>query len=154
MKQISSKATFFQKRVFPSLWFGILTVVLVSIIIGRTKDQHIPWPLVFVPLAMATVGYLMFKVLFFDLADEVHDRGDALLVRRKGKEVTLPLLNIINVSATVFQNPPRITLTLREPCELGKEIAFMPPHRWNMFKPSPVAADLIERIDALRQNRR
>lgn len=146
--------TFFQKRVFPFLWFGFLAVMIVSIINGQTRDgQHAPWPFLLVPVAMAMFGYLLFKALIFDLADEVHDLGDSLLVRRNGMEATIPLPSIINVSSSALQNPQRITLTLREPCELGKEVAFMPPHQWNPFARNPLAAELIERIDAARRSR-
>lgn len=78
-----------------------------------------------IPALMAVFGYFLMKAFFY-LVDEIWDDGDALLVRNRGMETRIPLNNIINVSNASFTNPPRITLTLREPSVFGKEITFSP----------------------------
>ncbi len=153
MKLISSSRTYFQKRVFPCLWFGILLSVMVMLCSVPGKPGQSPLPFVLVPLLMAVFGYVLFRKLLWDLVDEVYDLGDALLVRNKGMEVRIPLTSIINISASTFTNPPRITLRLREPCDLGNDISFMLPTSINPFKRSALGNELIDRIDALRQKR-
>ena len=58
---------------------------------------------------------------------------------------------IINVNYSVATNPARVTLTLREESELGREIAFIPRRQsWMPLTAPPIArADL--RIDAARR---
>jgi hypothetical protein len=150
MRLISSKTTFFSKRVFPFIWFGFLALFIVlPFVLGNGKNRPPPFFFV-VPCAMAVFGFFIMKKLVFDLADAVWDDGDALVVRKKGWDERIPLTNIINVS-TGMSNPPRITLTLRDPCRFGKEVAFSPPVQFFQFWRSKVAADLIERIEAKRR---
>ena len=108
-------------------------------------------PLLIMPVFMAIFGYVIMKKLVFDLADEVWDTGDGLLVKNKNEEELIPFTNIINVSYSVMVNPPRVTLTLRQPCRFGKEVSFSPPVRFVPFSKSLIIADLIERIDAKRR---
>jgi hypothetical protein len=103
------------------------------------------------PAFMAVLGYFMMKKFVFDLADEVLDAGDALIVRFGGEQQRIPLSEIINVSYSYMQNPNRVTLTLRTPCQFGKEVSFSPPARFLPFAKSPIVAELIERIDAARR---
>jgi hypothetical protein len=158
MQRLSSRSTFFFKRVFPAFWFGFLalwTVVWAGIAV-HTHDMKmlavLPGPLI-----MALFGYGLFKWLLFGLVDEVWLEGDQLLVRNKGEPSHVPLANVINVNASVMISPPRITLSLRQASPtLGKDISFMPMGRTSLlsaFKPSPIAAELIQRIDAQRQRR-
>lgn len=124
------------------------------LIVNRTlpaKPGESILPFLLVPLVMAVFGYVLFRKLLFDLVDEVYDLGDTLLVRNKGMEVHIPLTNIINVSASTFTNPPRITLRLREPCDLGKDISFMVPTSFNPFKRNTLANELADRIDSFRR---
>lgn len=101
-----------------------------------------------IPLAMAVFGFFLMKKLVWDLVDEVYDCGDALLVKNRDEETLVPLSNIMNVSASVLQNPPRITLRLIKPGAFGNEIAFAPiiGFRINPFAKNRVAEDLIVRV--------
>jgi hypothetical protein len=139
------------KRVFPVFWFGSLAFFVIAGFLDRSSDSSPPLPFLFVPLAMAIFGYVLLKKMVFDLADEISDAGDYLLIRFGRVQDQVDLANIINVSYTVMVNPPRVTLTLREPCRFGKEVSFSPPVRWLAFSKSPVIAELIERIDAARR---
>jgi hypothetical protein len=91
----------------------------------------------------------------WDLADEVHDCGDSLLIRKGSNEEHIPLSNIMNVSVSTNMNPPRITLRLVKPGRLGSEISFSPPSRlsFNPFAKNPVAEDLMVRVDQARVKR-
>jgi len=104
------------------------------------------------PVLMIVFGAVMLKRFVFDLADEVTDHGAFLSIRRGSIEDKIYFENIMNVSATQFVNPPRITLRLVSPSKLGKEVAFSPKTGFslNPFARSKVADNLIERAHAAR----
>jgi hypothetical protein len=155
-RRISSRNTFFVKRIFPLLWFGFLAVFLVATLLAfrHASRNSPPIVIIFVPLFMLGFGYLLMRRLIFDLADEVYDEGDALQVRFGHQEESIRLDNIINISYAGFTNPPRVTLTLRQPGIFGKEVTFSPIQK--LFGPllritNPIVTDLIERVEATRQ---
>jgi hypothetical protein len=153
-KRISSRNTFFQKRVLPPLLFGVLALgVVVPLVLTRGAPTAPPWPVFAVPAAVMVVIYAVLKRLVFDLADEVVDEGDALRVRFGAEEERIPLADIINVSYAGLTNPPRITLTLRGAGRFGREVSFSPQQSFlsPLFRPNPLVGDLIERVDAARR---
>jgi hypothetical protein len=99
---------------------------------------------------MGLFGFLVMKKLVFDLVDEVWDAGTELLIRNKGREVRVPLTEIVNISYSPTNPQRQATLSLRQPTTLGREISFVPPPRWVPFARSPVIDDLIQRVDAAR----
>jgi hypothetical protein len=155
-KRISSRNTFFLKRLFPPLWFGVLGLVVLGALVGALHGTRAtPLALILVgPLIMMVLGYALMRRLVFDLADAVYDEGQALRVRRGSQEEHIALENIMNISYAGLTNPPRVTLTLRQPGQLGREITFSPIQK--LFGPllrtsNPIVTDLIERVDAARR---
>jgi hypothetical protein len=61
----------------------------------------------------------------------------------------------MNVNASTYVNPPRITLRLVTPGRFGNEIAFSPiaGFRLNPFAKNKIAEDLIVRVDRARSKR-
>jgi hypothetical protein len=157
MRRISSKMTFFYKRIFPAVWFGFLTllflVIAIPLFFGGAQHDPPPYPLLVVPLIMIGFGYFVMKKLVFDLVDEVWEDGDSLVVKNRGQEGHIALSDIKNVSYAPLINPPRVTLAARVPTVFGSQITFMPPMRFVPFTTSPIIHDLIERIDHARQGR-
>lgn len=152
MRRLSSKMTVFHKRVFPFIWFGFLAFFVVGALGEMRANNEFNIALLIGPLAMAVFGYFFMKRLLFDLVDEVWDDGDALIVKNKRQEERIPLKGIVNVSDSTLMNPPRITLTLRQPCRFGSEITFSPIAKFFGFlSRNPVAIELIERIDRTRK---
>jgi hypothetical protein len=152
MRRISSKATFFNKRIFPVVWFGFLALfVAFPIFVGRHQNSTPTLPFLLFPAIMAVVGFFIMKKLVFDLVDEVWDDGDSLLVKNGGQEQRISLGDIKNVNYAPYMNPPRVTLLLRQPTVFGDQITFSAPIRFVPFSTSPVIDDLINRIDAARQ---
>ncbi|HEY1141316.1 MAG TPA: hypothetical protein VGE88_14100 [Lysobacter sp.] len=152
MDRISSSSTFFTKKVFPCLWFGIVGAVLISMIVGGAWRRS---PVVLLhPLLMAGIGYIVFRKLIGGLADEVRDGGAFLLVRMGGVEERVQLSNVMNVDITQYQNPSRITLRLRTPGKLGDEVSFIPQSSFqlNPFARNRIAEALIQRVDRARMN--
>jgi hypothetical protein len=151
MRLISSKMTFFNKRVFPAIWFGFLAVFIgLALFSGAARNPASLLPVLIAPAIMIVFGYVIMKKLVFDLADEVWDDGDSLVVKNNGQEQRIALSDIKNVSYSPFVNPPRVTLSLRRPTVFGDEITFSAPVRLVPFSKSPVITDLIERVDLAR----
>jgi hypothetical protein len=152
MRRISSKATFFNKRVFPAVWFGFLALFFAfPFFAGQRHNSAPPVPFLFFPVIMAVVGFFVMKKLVFNLVDEVWDDGDSLLIKNGGQEQRIPLGDIKNVSYSPYMNPPRVTLWVRRPTVFGDQITFGAPIRLIPFSTSPTIDDLINRIDAARQ---
>src|SRR5205823_4470482 len=108
----------------PALWFGFLLFFLVtSLTRGEARADLL---FIVVPVVMAILGFFLFKVLVWDLADAVYDQGTHLLVRRRGVEERISLESIMNVSSTPFMNPRRVTLRLVRPSAFGQHVSFSP----------------------------
>jgi len=147
MTRISSKAM----MVLPLIWFGIPAAALAHGFFTGTWRTDPPFFLVFAAVAIA-LSYLMFRGLYRNLADEVLDDGDALVVRCRGHEERVPLSNVMNVSA---DGMGRITLRLVTPGRSGSEITFLPRIRFslNPFGKNPLAEDLTLRAHDARTRR-
>jgi len=153
-----SSGTFFIKRLFPAVWLGGVGLGAIgaatAFFSGKDANGH-PLPILalIVPLLMLIFGFVLFRKFVWDLADEVEDRGDYLLVRKGGIEERVPLANIMNVNMSQFTKPPRLTLRLRKAGVFGDEIAFIPRRpvlRFNPFARNEIAENLMLRVDRAR----
>ncbi|HVH83324.1 MAG TPA: hypothetical protein VM713_03305 [Steroidobacteraceae bacterium] len=153
-RRISSRNTFFVKRVLPPLLCGVLALgVVLPFALTQGGPHAPPWPVFVAPTAVMVIIYAVLKKLVLDLADEVVDEGEALRVRFGKEEERIPLAQIINVSYAGHTNPPRITLTLRSAGRFGREVTFSPQQGFlsPLFRPNPLVDELIERVDAARR---
>jgi len=154
MRCISSRATFFYKWIFPAIWFGFLLIFIATALTTGLNSKGAPVvPFVIVPVIMIVFGYFFMKKMVFDLADEVLDAGDALVIRKGRLEERVALSEIMNVGYSPLMNPPRVTLSLRNPSTFGNQISFCAPLRFVPFSTSPVIDELIARVDAARRRR-
>jgi hypothetical protein len=80
MQRISSRSTFFIKRVFPLIWFGFLALIVIRPLLAKKTEGALSAEFLIVPIIMSVFGYFILKKLVFDLADEVLDDGDSLVV--------------------------------------------------------------------------
>jgi hypothetical protein len=149
MRRISSRMTFVNKRVFPTVYFGLLVafmaVPLARSIIRDTAPP--PLPAFIVPSIMIVGGYFLMRRLIFILADEVWDDGNGLVIKKSGGQERVALSDIKTISYSPFANPPRVRLSLLRPTAFGDEITFNGPMRFMAFGGSPVIQDLIDRVD-------
>lgn len=154
MKKISSGNTFFLKRILPLIFFVIPVVLMVSMLTVKTS-KPVPLVALLAPCLVTLIGFVVVRQLVMDLADEVLDGGDFLLVRNRGQEERIPLSNIMNVSLSANVNPPRITLRLVRPGKFGDEIAFTPLREFSLkpFARNRIADDLMVRVDQARTKR-
>jgi len=150
MRKLASKATFFHKWIFPSIWFGLLGVFLCVGLFAGISAHGPEIMLLIVPVCMAAFGYFIMKKLVWDLIDEVYDEGSTLLFRNRGREVRVSLKDIENVSYSTMTSPPRVTLSIRYKTDLGNELSFSPPASWIPFRKNKDIEELVDRIDKAR----
>jgi hypothetical protein len=144
--------TFVNKRVFPTVYFGLL-VAFMAVPLARSiiRDTAPPPPPAFiVPTVMIVGGYFLMRRLIFILADEVWDDGNGLVIKKSGEQERVALSDIKTISYSPFANPPRVTLSLLRPTAFGDQITFNGPMRFMAFGGSPVIQDLIDRVDRAR----
>jgi uncharacterized membrane protein len=152
MQRLSSKSTSFHKRVAPAVMVGLLLVLVLIGAVGGWSGPNGPPPLFFVIAALGLAAGLVYvRKLVLDLADEVWEDGDTLVVRNKGEEDRIRLSDIMNVSYSPVGNPPRVTLSLRTPSRFGDRLSFAAPVTIIPFTESPLIAQLIGRVDAARR---
>jgi hypothetical protein len=153
MRRLSSATTPIYKWVFPLLW---VTIVVLSgsmlWLVPKAGDDPV-WLQLLPLLFVLVVGSIIYKLRIADLLDEVWMDGDQLVVKNRGEKARVSLRDVMNVNATTMSNPRRITLMLRSDSRFGRNLYFIPasPTRFlGMFKPDPIATELIGRIDTLR----
>ena len=87
MRRISSRMTFFNKRVFPVVYFGLLlafmAVPLALSIVRNTASP--PLAAFIVPAILIVGGYFLMRRLIFILVDEVWDDGNVLVIKNRGE---------------------------------------------------------------------
>jgi hypothetical protein len=150
MRRLSSRATFWYKRVFPIFWFGFLGLFIVISLFGGFANANSGVPFLIGPVVMIGFGYFIMRKLIFDLVDEVDEDGNGLIVRNGGRSDRIALSDVMNVNYSAYMNPPRVTLTLRKPSIFGDQVTFCAPVRFIPFTTNPDIDDLIRRIDASR----
>src|SRR5262245_17378715 len=102
MQRISSRNTFFVKRVVPFITFGGLLLFLALPYIGGRPPFAWLFVSVGILVFVVAVGWYILKRTVFDLADEVFDQGDTLLVRNGNKEDRIALSDIATVRGSFF----------------------------------------------------
>jgi hypothetical protein len=101
------------------------------------------------PIIMGVFGFFFFKYFLWDLADEVIDDGDALIISKGKQKHKVRLIEIINVNHQL-SSPERVTLTLRDTGLFEGQVTFIPPFRFNILSKNKFVVDLIERVDRAR----
>jgi len=153
MKKLSSKATFFHKRIFPAFWFGFLGIFICVGLFSNIAEKGVGIIFLVGPIAMVIFGYFLMKKLVWDLIDEVCDDDTSLLLRNGKQEVRVNLKDIKNVNYSTMTNQPRVTLNIRYKTPLGDELTFSPTASWVPFKKNEDIEKLIDRIDEARGTR-
>jgi hypothetical protein len=157
MTRISGRGVWFQKKVFPAVWFGALSVfLLIAVLSVLFGERSGPWPLFLIlPFVMAAAGYFIMKRTIWPLMDEVYDAGDDLVVRNRGEEARIALSEIVNIGVAPGKST-LVTLRLRHACRFGNEVTFLPESSFsfNPFARNPIVEDLITRVDRARMTAR
>ena len=150
MRQISSRHTWFLKRVFPWIMFGIILgscVLLLTLYLRGVLP--LAGLLVTLPGNAIALGVMWFiaQKMLWPLADcvSIDDGRDELVVMKQGWEVRVPSTALNHASSSRLTNPEIVTLTLREPTEFGSVIKFAAPQRMVRFTENPIVTELNER---------
>ncbi len=154
MKLISCPTTTFHKRVLPVLCAAVFALLGAVTVAAYLVQRDIRAAAIggVSSLGVTAVVFVALWLRRYDVADEIWEDGDVLIVRSGSREVHIPMTNVIGLEYTRFQNPTRMTLTLREPCEFGSEIIFLPlRHKDHVSMPEEIAF-LKARIDGGRRN--
>lgn len=150
-RPLSSKMTFYYKRVSPILFFGVVLLMFGFGLLPVLRDRQVSnVTFQVVLLLLAVFAYKFMKKSVFNLADEVLDAGNVLVVRSGGQEERIALSDIKNVSYSPYMSPPQVTLSVRRHTVFGETIAFLAPVSMSP-RSSAVIHDLIDRVDAARQ---
>ncbi|HST01948.1 MAG TPA: hypothetical protein VLJ84_09820, partial [Usitatibacter sp.] len=123
MKRISSSQVFFMKKILP---FFLVVVAFAPVLLMYSRSGVFHPGAVMPAVLIVVVLAFIYPRLVWSLADEVRDGGDYLLVKRGRLEERIAFSDIMNVSASVMVNPPRITLRLARPSKFGDEVTFSP----------------------------
>ncbi len=144
MKKISSEYTMPLKRIYP-VTFLIGFIVLI-IMFGSSIQEE---PVFLLILVMYVMPVCVVLNSVWSLMDEVFDYGDYLEIRFKGEVDTVYLSDIMSVIDTSKMHAQSVTLSMRESCKFGRNIAFSPTLEYglNAFKTKRVAVDLKSRVD-------
>jgi len=150
---ISSSLTRLHKQLVPVIWLVVLAMVLSGAVASGGAVAIVTT--VVGAILMSAIGFVLMKKLVWDMADEVEDHGDYLVVRKGDEEERIALTNIVKVHETKLVNPPRITLSLGSPGRFGTDIVFTPAmkFRLNPLAKHPVVDDLNARADLARARR-
>ena len=143
-KRRLSIGTLFYRRVAPVFFLGAS-----AIIVGLTATIGTPSVMDVVPILVEMgVGYAIMQFIASDLADEVLDGGDHLVVRKDGVEELVSFIEIEEVKESIWhRGPPRVELVLRAPGRLGRVIVFTPlKYSLVPFERSAVYYELTDRV--------
>ncbi|TKB47412.1 hypothetical protein [Thalassotalea mangrovi] len=146
MKKISG-STFYFKKLFPTVWFGFLFIFFITSLSSGASQESLMF--LIMPIFMAGFGFILFKKLVWDLADEVIDLGDHLLFKKGSKEQRVYFKDMININHQM-SSPEKITIHTRETGAIGNEVSFNPPTRFNPLAKNPIYKELIARMDSAR----
>jgi hypothetical protein len=144
MRLLSSSA--FCRRVYPVLWFGMLGLVMLGALVGGIpRSRMIEFWLSF--FALAAFVYYRVKSQIWSLVDEVWDAGDSLIVRNRGQEVRIDLLDIRCVDYSHGRGSAMVKIQLREPCVFGSTLKFNAYASFLPWGTPPIVKELRQRID-------
>jgi hypothetical protein len=142
------------KHLFPLSGFVVLSILVLAIAIFEIllPSSEIDWVYVistlFVGLAISSFWFVIHKKLTWDVADEVWDCGDDLLIPRNGVEERIPFTRISYGKGISSCYPPIVTLTFDKPTIFARQIRFYPisPLGFIPLRKETVSKDLINRI--------
>lgn len=146
MRQLSSSLSSRSK------WGRFLIIVSGLLLLGavRVMEDGLSWRLVLEACGMVAFFCVLDMVFSSDLADEVQDCGDHLVVSRGEVTERIPLTNLRSVE--VDPDGEVMTLHFVKSTAFGRKIAFNPVAslRLNPFREHPLVEDLMNRAHAAR----
>ena len=153
MKRLSSKQTFFSKRIFPALWLGGVALICgFAVVVQLAKQDYLAAILTACAMAaMLALGYVLFRFHFrmFHYVDEVWDCKTHLLIKNDGVVEKVPYEECLEANWT--RTPRCTTVTFKRSTKLGTEIVFLPSFSMIPFAKPPAVRELLARIEAAKK---
>lgn len=135
-----------------SKWVRVLIIAGGLLLLGafRVMEDGLSWRLVLEACGVIAFFWLLDMVFSSDLADEVQDCGDHLLVSRGEVTERIPLTNLRSVE--VDSDGEVMTLHFAKSTAFGRKVAFSPVAslRLNPFREHPLVEELMNRAHAAR----
>ncbi len=146
--RLSSRLTRWYKRLFPVLCIGAPVAWLVAFLWAvrggaMQGDRGVEAMGMGVAGFALGAGMLLLQKFSLDPVDEVWLEGEELLVRNKGKEVRVPLREVVKMTPSKWLNPKRLTIALAQPTALGEKIVFILPGK----KRQPDLEAFVQRLN-------
>lgn len=147
-KLLSSRLTFFYKRVFPAAWIMAVGIGTLFLWICDYKGaSSFKWFFL-----ICLFGGSIYLRWFSERLKTVSLQGEQLVVSDYRTEETIPLHQIDEVTETRIWNPKLIKLRLNRPGRWGDEIIFIAPLRFQfIFLNHPLARELRDMISKTRR---
>lgn len=103
-------------------------------------------------LVLGFLIYIIWRAFLMDLADEVFDCGEYLLIRKDGKDIRVKLGHISRFYYSYFSNPPFVIVSVSASGRGGdkKQYKFNVPFNWGFGQPDPEIRKLEKRIIGAR----
>lgn len=147
MRQLSSSFT-------PAFKLGPIPIILLGLIVLVARamgEGTLSLRIVLEACAIMAGTWLVTAATSSDLADEVYDGGDHLVVKRGGRTDKIPLANLRMVECTRNSSPEVMTLHFVRSTAFGRKIAFSPAGgRLNPLREHPLVENLMNRAHAAR----
>lgn len=118
-KQLSSKLTFFNKRIFPTFWFLLLIYFGINDYLNGDKVSF------GASLLMVLAGIAIFLFLFNNVADKVEDHGNFIRVYKANRNLDIPFEDIKTVE-WLFSNSMTVTIVFNSDTQIGRRVRFIP----------------------------
>ena len=146
-KQISSDATVFWKYIFPGVWILLTGSGAVVCLFQVAKE---PTAALFVVIWLAVSSYLIWFARRLKVVS-IDER--TLFVSAGRREIQIPISNLERVKENFWANPKIITLTLKQPCEFGEKVVFVPtPFFFAAFRSHPTVEHIRKLITSNRSS--
>jgi hypothetical protein len=145
---LSSRLTYFYKRVFPVVWILTFSAgTLFLWIYNYEGTSSFKW---FVLVCL--LGGSIFLRWFSVRLKVVSLQGEQIVVSDYRSKETIPIRQIEEVTETRIWNPKLIKLRLNRPGRWGDEIVFIAPIRFQfIFSNHPLVKELRHIIQTTRQ---
>jgi len=140
---LSSRMTYFYKRIFPVVWIMAFAFLTVFLWIGGCRGTaELKWVAL-----ISLIGGSIFLRWFAVRLKTVTLQGDHLVVSDYRSEEPVSLLEIEEVKETRLWNPQLIKLRLVRPGRWGNEIVFIAPLGFRfVFSDHPLVKELQDMI--------
>lgn len=132
----------------PITLIGVGLVILVTRTLG---EDGLSLRIVLEACGITAFTWLVTSMTSSDLADEVYDGGDHVVIKRGATTDKIPLANLRMVECTRNSSPEVMTLHFVRSTAFGRKIGFSPAGgRLNPLRAHPLVEDLMNRAHAAR----